>query len=276
MRTGKVPISILFYHRVAEDMNPWTIRFKDFERQIDWLQDHFEFVSLADAQERLANGFNDEPCVSMTFDDGYAENCMQAIPLLLERRIPFTYFVTWQNVRDQIPFPHDVARGRPLPVNTVDSIRALAEMDVEIGSHTMTHPDIAKLSDPADLQREIVESKAQIEAAIGKPVRYFAFPYGLKRNLTSAAFELGRRAGYRGLCSAYGGYNHVGANPFHLQRFHGDPDLEYLKTWLDFDPRVRRIVPFKYVPTPESDDESTSQGQPFDSVADYQAASSPQ
>ncbi len=252
LRTGTVPVSLLFYHRVAEDSNPWTIGFADFERQIDWLQKNFQLVSLNDAQQRIQSGFNDKPCVSITFDDGYAENCLRAIPLLLERKIPFTYFVSWKYIRDQVPFPHDVAFGRPLATNTVESIQALADMGVEIGSHTMSHPDIGKLSDAASLQREIVDSKSEIESAIDKPVRYFAFPYGRQANLTAAAFELGKRAGYLGMCSAYGGYNEIGGDSFHLQRFHGDPNLDYLKNWLDFDPRVRRVRRFNYF-TPQTD-----------------------
>eukprot|EP01047_Picozoa_sp_COSAG01_P079740 COSAG01_NODE_15243_length_1358_cov_1.042891_2_plen_50_part_01 len=44
-RSGQVPVLALFYHRVADDHpNPWTIRCDDFQRQIDWLQDHFEIV----------------------------------------------------------------------------------------------------------------------------------------------------------------------------------------------------------------------------------------
>jgi hypothetical protein len=96
------------------------------------------------------------------------------------------------------------------------------------------------------LNREIVDSKHEIEAAIGRPVRYFAFPFGQHAHLSARAFEIGRQVGYAGLCSAYGGYNHVGGDPFHLQRLHGDPCLDYLKNWLDFDPRVGRTRRFNY------------------------------
>jgi peptidoglycan/xylan/chitin deacetylase (PgdA/CDA1 family) len=244
VRTGDVPISILFYHRVAEDLNPWTISHADFIRQIDWLQNRFQLISLEEAQRRLWSSVSFAPAVSITFDDGYADNSLRAIPLLLERNIPFTYFVAWRYIRDQIPFPHDTARGKPLAPNSIASIRALAEMGVEIGSHTMTHADIGRLTDPAERRNEIVESKVEIEQTIGRPVRYFAFPYGQHANLNQAAFVLGRQAGYVGMCSAYGGYNYPGMNGFHLQRFHGDPHLTYLKNWLDFDPRSRRIRPF--------------------------------
>jgi peptidoglycan/xylan/chitin deacetylase (PgdA/CDA1 family) len=211
---------------------------------VDWLQAKFEIITLVEAQRRITQGFNPRPSVCVTFDDGYADNLSQALPLLLERRIPFTYFVAWDFIREQLPFPHDVQRGQPLAVNTAESIRALADLGVEIGSHTGSHCDLGPMEDPQALRRELVDSKRAIEDFIGHPVRYFAFPYGQRGNLSAAAFSLGRAAGYWGMCSAYGGYNLIGEDAFHLQRFHGDPNLEYLKTWLDFDPRMARIRRF--------------------------------
>ena len=93
-RRQNYPISILFYHRVADrESNPWTIDNASFREQIDWLQAHFDLLGLEEAQRRIREGASPRPAVCITFDDGYAENLDQAIPLLLERRIPCTYFV---------------------------------------------------------------------------------------------------------------------------------------------------------------------------------------
>ena len=92
----------------------------------------------------------------------------------------------------------------------------------------------------------MVGARQDLEAMTGRPVRYFAFPYGHHHNLTTESFALAHRSGYRGVCSAYGGYNFPGDNPFHLQRIHPDNDLLRLKNWLTVDPRklcsVRRFV----------------------------------
>lgn len=247
-RRGEVPVSILFYHRVADQYpNPWTISNAGFRAQLDWLSKRFDWISLSEAQSRIRSGFNDRPALCMTFDDGYAENNEQAIPLLLERQIPVTYFVAWKHIRDQRPFAHDVALGRPLAIDTVQSLRKLADQGVEIGSHTLSHSDLGAIRDDAEMQREVVVSKTDLEQVLGRPVRFFAFPFGQRRNLSPRAFEIGKQAGYWGMCSAYGGYNEMGGDAFHLQRFHGDPDLNYLRCWLDFDPRVRRRRPYEYL-----------------------------
>ena len=48
-------------------------------------------------------------------------------------------------------------------------------------------------------------------------------------------------AGYRGVCSAYGGYNFPGDDPFHLKRFHADEQFIRFKNWMTIDPRKLRM-----------------------------------
>lgn len=236
--TGRMPVVVLFYHRVADDLaDGWTVSNRTFYRQILWLKRHFELISLAEAQRIIRSGENRRPCASITFDDGYADNCQEAIPLLVKEHVPCTYFVTARNVLDNVPFLHDVAVGRPLPPNSLDQLRAMAAAGIEIGAHTYTHPDLGKLTDPEKLRHEIVGGGEALADAIGRPIRFFAFPFGQYQNLTPAAFHMAREAGYDAVCSAYGGYNFPGDDPFHIQRIAGDPWTIHLKNWTTIDPR---------------------------------------
>ena len=75
-RSARSPIMVLFYHRIAAtQVNPWTTSPRVFERQMAWLKRNFDLVSLEEAQRRIASGKNRRPAVSITFDDGYADNC---------------------------------------------------------------------------------------------------------------------------------------------------------------------------------------------------------
>src|ERR1700742_4781618 len=130
------PVRVLFYHRIADDSpNAWTMTCTSFARQIEWLRARFDIVSLAEAQKRIRSGRNNRPTAAITFDDGYADNGRFAIPLLLKLGIPFTYFVSTDHVLRGKPFPHDVAAGHPLPVNTLAQLRDLVTAGVEIGAH---------------------------------------------------------------------------------------------------------------------------------------------
>jgi hypothetical protein len=61
--------------------------------------------------------------------------------------------------------------------------------------------------------------------------------------LTQAAIACVQRAGLRGFCSAFGGYNLPGRDAFHIRRFHGDEDFARFRNWLDFDTRKLRHEP---------------------------------
>ena len=220
---GCAPIIVVFYHRVADEHpSLWSISTRRFARQIEWLRQHFNLVSLAEAQNRIASGHNDRPTVSITFDDGYADNSAFALPLLIRQRVPFTYFVSVRHVQYGEPFAHDVVADQPHRINTVEDLRALAAAGVEIGLHTRTHADLGQVHDPNQLYDEVVTAGRELSELVQRPMRYFAFPYGLHQNLSVDAFRLAREAGYRGVCSAYGGYNFPGDDPFHIQRFHAD------------------------------------------------------
>lgn len=236
---GMQPVAVIFYHRVADGSpNPWTISNRQFARQIDWLTQNFDVLSLDEAQQRIRCRENHRPAVCITFDDGYADNCQQALPLLLSRRIQFTYFVSSQFILHNQPFPHDKKLGVPLAPNTVQQLQSLAKAGVEIGAHTRTHRDLGQDCDTEVLRNEILGSRDDLQEILDRPIRYFAFPYGQLANLSHDAFQIARTAEFAGVCSAYGGYNFPGSDPFHLQRFHADPNLLRLKNWLTFDPRI--------------------------------------
>jgi peptidoglycan/xylan/chitin deacetylase (PgdA/CDA1 family) len=242
-----MPLIVLYYHRVADDCaTPWTISNAMFLRQMQWLQKRFTFISLEETQSRIRSGRNAQPCISITFDDGYADNCRQAIPWLIKERIPCTYFVTLHNVFKGEPFSHDLVMGHRLPPNTLEQIRAMAAAGIEIGCHSYTHANLGPLSDARLLRYEIADAKETLESALGRPVRYFAFPFGYYANLNAGGFHLAEATGYAGVCSAYGGFNFPGDDAFHLQRIPADGAMIHLKNWVTMDPRKLHTPRFQY------------------------------
>jgi peptidoglycan/xylan/chitin deacetylase (PgdA/CDA1 family) len=247
---GRVPVMVLFYHRIADDRaSAWTLSHRMFFRQMRWLRARFELVSLAEARRRILQGTNCRPCVSITFDDGYADNCREAIPWLIEQQIPCTCFVTLQNVLDGQPFVHDFAQDDPPLPNTLEQLKAMAAAGIEIGAHTYTHPDLARITDRRKLHYEVVSAGEDLQRAIGRPVRYFAFPFGQPDNLSREAFEMARQAGYEAVCSGYGGYNFPGGDAFHLRRIPADQQMIRLKNWTTVDPRKVATPGFVYQET---------------------------
>lgn len=255
LRTRKqMPAAILFYHRVADIYpNEWSISKADFAQHLTWLKRNANLVSLADIQNSQITGERSSLEVTLTFDDGYAENCDWAIPELLDQQIPFTYFVTTENIEHQKPFNHDNRAGRPLPVHTIEQLKQMVDLGVQIGCHTQTHPDLGQPHSREFLLAEIRDTRHKLQDWTGQSIDYFAFPYGLSNNISQESIDVIIESGYKGFVSAYGGWNWPGEDNFHLQRIHGDPGIASLTNWLTLDPRKlqrgSRVLYKKNAPT---------------------------
>ncbi|MBX3422494.1 MAG: polysaccharide deacetylase family protein [Pirellulaceae bacterium] len=248
-RDSQFPVAILFYHRVAvSDIdNPWSISAGDFRRHLDWLQTNCDIVSLCAAQQRIRSPHNQRLAVAITFDDGYSDNARYAIPELVARGLPATYFVATDFVGAHVPFPHDADLGKPLAANSLDELQEFARQGIELGAHTRSHVDLGNVTDAQILKHEIAGSVEALNHWLGHPCRYFAFPYGQPRNMTQQAVNLIRQLRLAGFCSAYGAFNWPGHEGYHLRRIHADPGLERLKNWLTLDSRKlldRTVLPF--------------------------------
>jgi peptidoglycan/xylan/chitin deacetylase (PgdA/CDA1 family) len=77
-----------------------------------------------------------------------------------------------------------------------DELKAFAEEPLlTVGAHTVTHDNLAKQSEASAL-REITTNRADIEAALQRPVKHLAYPYGDKLAAGQREFALAQRAGF--------------------------------------------------------------------------------
>ena len=106
-----------------------------------------------------------------------------------------------QHIRYQYP-AHTFGRGKDAVVKPGECVhRALvASYDshplwvpsIYPVAHTVSHPHLPRLSD-AELDRELRDSKAELEDEVGTPCRHLAYPYGEEDDRVRSA---ARRAGY--------------------------------------------------------------------------------
>ena len=79
---------------------------------------------------------------------------------------------------------------------TWDEVRRLAaEPLVTIGAHTVTHP-VLRLLGEAEARAEMADSKRQLEAQLGGPVRHLAFPFGGANAVGAREFQLAKDAAF--------------------------------------------------------------------------------
>jgi peptidoglycan/xylan/chitin deacetylase (PgdA/CDA1 family) len=209
------PSLVLLYHRLGSPLVNSTVRGQYvlpavFKWQInDLLKEGYRPVPLAkemEAHEHTAGRF----CV--TFDDGYA-SVRTACRFLKMMRVPATIFVVVGAIGKTNTW--DEAEGdRTEPMMTIEQLRELSDAGFEIGSHTMSHPHLTKLSD-AKLLDEVRNSKHLLEDMLGKPVVGFSYPYGDMNDLVRDAVV---EAGYRYAVATTLGALTTETSPFAIPR----------------------------------------------------------
>lgn len=91
------PPMVLLYHRVATDpvdAQLLAVTPQHFEEQLAVLRSECRIVSLADLLDEAGRGEVTPGTAAVTFDDGYRDNLLHALPLLEKYRCPATLFVT--------------------------------------------------------------------------------------------------------------------------------------------------------------------------------------
>ena len=185
---------VLCYHAVSDGWeHALAVTPRAFERQLRSLLRR-GYRPLA------ADGLLEGPRLGLhvTFDDAY-RSVLEALPVLRRLGLPATIFVS-TGFADAGGRPLDVpelaaeAAAQPDELATMswDELRATAGEGVEIGSHTVSHPHLPRLSD-AELERELGEARRRVEDEIGRRCRFFAYPYGEHDERVRDAV---RRAGY--------------------------------------------------------------------------------
>ena len=100
-KRGEYPLSILYYHHVFADNEPYhpdDINAQDFERQIDYLQKHFNIFPLKIAIDLLRQKQLPPKALVISFDDGYQDNYTIAAPILEKLNCPAIFFIATEGV----------------------------------------------------------------------------------------------------------------------------------------------------------------------------------
>ncbi|GCE46797.1 polysaccharide deacetylase [Thermosporothrix hazakensis] len=99
---------------------------------------------------------------------------------------------------------------------------------VSFGAHTMWHPVLSRLSDPAELQYEVTESRRVLEEKLGHPVRTFAYPIGKDEHFGEAGVKAVRKAGFSWAVTTVEEVNTPNSDPLLLARLPGDLEQPWL------------------------------------------------
>lgn len=164
------------------------------QKVIEYKQKGYAFISLDDLSPHTTKRF-----VCVTLDDGYHDNYTLAYPLLKRLGVPFTVYVTTgyiDNHQEMWWYPNQH------PCMSTEELRLLdADPLCTIGAHTVSHPKLDTLS-YEEQNKEIADSKLELERLLGHPVQHFSFPHGAHNADTLA---ICRELGFKTVVQSWGG-----------------------------------------------------------------------
>lgn len=190
-------VPVLCYHQIREWKGNESRGVKDvvvppavFKSQLQLLADSgYQTILPDDLYAYLTEGkpLPDKP-VMLTYDDSDHDQYAIAAPEMKKHGFKGVFFIM------------TVSLGRSIYMNK-QQVKELSDDGHVIALHTWDHHDVRKYKNE-DWEIQIAKPARELEALTGKPVQYFAYPFGawnkeaipeLKKNNIKAAFQLSAR-----------------------------------------------------------------------------------
>ena len=161
--------AVFVYHRFGENKYPATnIKMSQFKKHIEELtNNNYNVISIDQIVDALINKKDiPEKSVAITIDDAFLSIYKKAWPLLKEKKLPFTIFVSTASVES----------GSKNYMNW-DQIKEMAVSGVTIGHHTRNHFHLVN-KDKETIINEIEKANDNFLKNLGYVPDIFAYPYG--------------------------------------------------------------------------------------------------
>lgn len=258
VKTGQEKALVLMYHRVARPVGDrWNlcVSAENFAAHMRHLARHYEPLRLSELAALLEAGEVPHRGVAITFDDGYRDNLLTAIPILRESCVPATFFISgdgaaagdtfwWEVLNrslERMELDDDAARALhqqlmyatveerntilatlpppdgPLParLSTAELAVLAREPLAEVGAHGWSHRAFTSLA-PAEQQYELAENLRMLAGAMESEISSFAYPFGAP--FTGNTSQILREAGIRVACTVASEAVTNTSNPLALPR----------------------------------------------------------
>ena len=166
--------AILTYHSIDDTGSAISIEPAAFRGHVEWLAGSgLPVVRPAELLE-LPPG---TAAVALTFDDAFANFATLAWPLLRHHGLPATLYVAAGWVGRTNGWGGGATGIPELSLLHWDELARMADEGLELGAHSMTHPDLRRV-DADRLKDEIGGSAERIAERTGQRPTSFAYPYG--------------------------------------------------------------------------------------------------
>lgn len=204
-------VLVLEYHRFSDKESRWVRTFSRFQKDLDRLyRMGYRPVTVSEYVENRMKLPPGASPVVLTFDDSHYSQFLLQADGSVNPKTAVGVWYRWAQKHPDFPvkatwyiLPTQQWGQRKLIKKKIDMLRTWGS---EIGSHTLTHRPLSKLTE----QEAMGELAGSIEwlRGLGIEPRSMAYPYGLEPKNPSLVkgFELkGKHFGYRSAVAAAGG-----------------------------------------------------------------------
>ena len=208
--------SIFTYHKIGpappDSCDPFLYTHPgEFDRQLTKLVSHG--LKPTRLGERSGPPRDSAKRFVVTFDDGFCNVLQHGLAILARHNVPAIQFIVSGFIGKRNEW--DIAKGDSAEaLMDAAQIKEWLAAGHEIGSHSVTHANLKRLS-AAEAREEIFNSKKSLEDTFGLEVRHFCYPFG---GWTPTVQDLVAEAGYQTACTTDFGVSDASANPFELRR----------------------------------------------------------
>lgn len=216
-QSGKITVPILTYHHIrnGKPTDNYSVPPEIFDQQMAWLKDNgYQIISYSQFYQTLTSSTTPpEKSVVISFDDGYKDQYVNALPILKKYGYSAIFFINynkigWWNFMSW------------------DMLKSLLNEKMEIGSHSLSHKNLTDI-DLKNAIYSIRQGKLKLEYRLGIPVYHFAYPNG---EFSRQIIEEVKNASFWSALSNRGSAVHDRANgPYAISRTHVENNLESFK-----------------------------------------------
>lgn len=231
---------ILMYHNVDEKAGFNTVSAENFERQLQFVKQHWQFTDM-DTYVRECH--TNPHLATVTFDDAYCCLYTRVKAICDELNVPVTVFVPVYHVGSYNCWDEEISGYQKIETLSWLGIEELSQNPLfTFGSHGMTHVSLRNLS-KEETVKDLQESKRLLEEHLQKSVDYFAFPFGQRKDFGYATPELLQELGYKAAFTTLWKLNNLHENPYRLRRVEVRPtdSIE------DFQRYLSRKIDYRFI-----------------------------
>ncbi len=187
-KKNKKKCPILLYHSLNPNIDgvPESL----FKEHVQYLSLNYNLITLKDAIQRITYGHLKGDELVITLDDGYEDNFTKALPILIKYNATATIFITTELIGKKYLEQKMLNENQIIELN---------RRGMEIGSHTITHPNLTTISEN-QLKIELEQSKRKLEKIIKTDVTSFSYPTGF---YNKAVIEICKKAEYKAACTLF-------------------------------------------------------------------------